>query len=430
MLMFNRNDKHYIFKQSNDRIWNFFHDEKNGLCYSILTKRSTWSEPASLFKNANKDFYVDMDSDDVFHILFQDSKGNIFYSRLSSQGTETKPILNSKVPTQYNKHLFLIPLRDDIHTFYVLYHNENMILAHQIIGNGSMGTPRVVDYVADKDHPYSIICDNAGNIDVVYQSSDGRHLQLGYKRYSREKKAWSEFTPITKFNGTCEFPQLISDSSGMIHMSFQRCSNRQYELVYMHRMPGKTTWSDSMVVHSSSYPFINSSIVNVDGKLSIFWIRDETTYYSYSVDAGSTWSKPARYNFPTGKQLFCMSYKSNASHEAGKIQAPCVSGSYVGGLMIAFYPDVLSASSASISADELRSMLLDSLKYLKSSVQELKQAETNTCDVLSKLTSSQQETEKELVKNSVKLNILENEINKLKEQINNIMSIVSKSNSQ
>jgi len=125
-----------------------------------------------------------------------------------------------------------------------------------------------------------------------------------------------------------------------------------------------------------------------------------------------------------------MSYKSNASHEAGKIQAPCVSGSYVGGLMIAFYPDVLSASSASISADELRSMLLDSLKYLKSSVQELKQAETNTCDVLSKLTSSQQETEKELVKNSVKLNILENEINKLKEQINNIMSIVSKSNSQ
>ena len=98
--------------------------------------------------------------------------------------------------------------------------------------------------------------------------------------------------------------------------------------------------------------------------------------------------------------------------------------------MNAFYPDVLSASSASISADELRSMLLDSLKYLKSSVQELKQAETNTCDVLSKLTSSQQETEKELVKNSVKLNILENEINKLKEQINNIMSIVSKSNSQ
>lgn len=420
--MYNKSNRQYIFKQSNDKIWNFFHDERNGLCYSILTKRNTWSEPASLYKYAHKAFFVDMDEDDIFHILFQDMKGNIFYSRLSRQGYETKPILNSKIPTQYDKHLFLIPFKDEVHIFYMLQHNDNLILAHQLLSGNSMGTPKVVDYVADKDHPYSIINDSAGNINAVYQSSDGRNLQLGYKIYSLEKRMWSEFTPITKYNGDCEMPQLICDNSGMIHMSFQRRSNRQYELVYMHKMPGKNTWSDSMVIHSSAYAFNNSSIVNIDGKIIISWVRDDVTYYSYSLDAGSTWTKPARYNFPTGKQLLCMSYKSNAAHERDKIQAPYIPGSYIGGLKLAFYNDVLSTSSANISADELRNMLLDSLKYLKSTVEDLKEFRANTEDTLTKMSSFQQEVDKEIVKSTVKLNMLENEINRLKEQLNFIAS--------
>lgn len=423
--MYNADSRQFIFKQSNDKIWDFFYDERDGLCYSTLTKRSVWTEPVSLVKKLQKSFYLDMDFDDVFHILFQDTQGNLFYSRLDNQGSSTKPVLSSKNPTPYDKHLFLIPLKNHINIFYVIEHNENVMLAHQSIINGTLGTPKVIDYVANKKHPYTATYDKSGTIYVFYQSSDGKHLQLGYKKYAADQKSWSEFIPVTKYSGNCESPGVIADSNNIMHLCYQRSSNRQYELVYKQKVPDKNSWTDEVVIHSSMYPYENPSIAAVNGKLIIYWVRDDIIFHSISSNDGNTWTKPARYSFAMGKQLFCMSFKSNAAHEYEKVIAPYIPGSFINGLKLAFYHDVLSTSSSNLSAEELKNMLFDSLKYLKTSVEELKESDTAADDSISKITSLQHNMEKELIKYSVKLNSIESEINQLRSIANKLENLYS-----
>jgi hypothetical protein len=78
--MYNTNSQQFIYKQSTGKIYNFYYNEKQGLCYSILSKRNTWGEPNVLQKNIHNNFSMEMDAEDNFHILYQDAGGNIFYS--------------------------------------------------------------------------------------------------------------------------------------------------------------------------------------------------------------------------------------------------------------------------------------------------------------------------------------------------------------
>lgn len=424
--LYNSANKQYVFKQSSGKVWNFYHDNSLGLCYSTLTRKNTWTEPVSIQKNTHQSFYADIDSEDRFHILFQDGQGNIFYTLLEDDSIKTVPVLNSKTPTSYNKYLHLIPL-NNIHFFYILQHNNNTILAHQVLSEGAVSTPRVIDYVMNNSCPYCAICDKLNNVYVFYQSFDGKHLQIGYKKFIPLQKFWGEFIPITKFSGDCEFPRAIIDNNNVIHICCQRRSARHHELVYQQKVPDRNMWTNEVIIHSSAYPFESSSIVYINEAIIMYWVRDDIIYYSSSNDGGSTWSKPSRYNFPAGRQLFCLSYSTNTPSEAGKIAVRDIPGSFINGLRLAFYHDVLDRDS-NLSPDELRNMIVESLKLLKGSVEELKEADTGIREDISKLTLIQQSLEKELTKYSVKLNLIENEISQVKsissrlEKYNNALS--------
>lgn len=307
--MFNLQNRQFVFRQPTGEVRSIYCDQKQNLCFNTLTSRGLWSNAAVLHKNVYQSFYADIDQDEVYHILFQDNGGNIIYSRLDGQSLKSVPVLNSKIPTAYDKQLCIVPFKNQVYLFYVLQHENSFMLAYQLLANNKLGTPKVVDYVSGSSVPCSIIYDSNENIYTFYQSYDGKYLQLGFKKFSTAQKHWSDFMPITKYQGNCEYPHALIDSNGIIHLCYQRRTPKLFEMVYQRKDPDKNLWSPEIIVHSSVHSFEKASILQAENRLVIFWVREDVIYYSDGSLAGEGWSKPSRYSNQYGRSLQCICYK-------------------------------------------------------------------------------------------------------------------------
>lgn len=423
--MYNPNRKQYIFKQSSGKVWNFFYDEKLGLCYCTLTKRNTWTDPAAIHKDLHPPFHADMDYEDNFHILYQDRAGNINYTFMNADTLRTTPVLQSKQPTPYNKHLFLLPVnRNQVHLFFIIEYNNNRMLSHQVLSEGRAGNPKVIDYVTGGSLPYSITTDSTGVIHAFYQASDGTYLQLGCKKYSPAQKGWSEFVQTTMNDCNSEAPHVATDKRNVIHLCYQRLVQKQFELVYQQKIPDRNLWTGETVLHSSAYPFALSSLVCSNNNVTAYWIREEMIYHTTSTDNGSSWSKPARYQFQAGRQLLCIAYRSNAPQEADRFQAQELPGSFLGGYKLAFLPQGDNTPDT-LSPNELKNMIVESLNLLKGNVEEVREALTKLEERFNTLQYAQETLDRELVKTSLKLGLLENEQSQLKPAVRQVEGLKS-----
>lgn len=411
--MYSSDKKQFIFRQSSGKTLNLYYDNRLGICLSLLTKRNIWTEPVSLQKNAHRCFFADIDSEDKIHIVFQDNQGNIFYSCMENESVSTMPILSSKTNSAYDKHFFLIPLKNCIHVFYVLQHSGSYLLSHQVLEGDKVLTPRVIDYVTNSECPYSVILDKSNNLFVFYQSSDGRYLQLGCKKYNSAQDFWGDFTAITRFDGDSEYPRTVMDKDGIIHICYQRYAQKQYELIYQQKIPDRNIWTSEYVIHTSAYPFKDSSILCLEGFITVYWVRDNTIYYSSSKDSGNNWSRPARYNFPAGRQLMCFQFKSNVPYESTKIAVKEIPGAFINGIKFAFFEQFQEA--ARFSTNDFKDMIYDNLKLLKGSIEELEANDRELGRDISRIEMELNKLEKEFIKYTVKLDLLQNQLNEFKQ---------------
>jgi hypothetical protein len=415
-VMYNINLKQYIFRQSSNKVWNIFYDEKRGLCYSNMSKNNVWLEPVVIHKNTDQFFFANIDEKDTIHIIYQDKSGNINYSSITDTVQTNFPILSSKQPSPYNKHLSLIPQQDNLHTLFVLNHKDSFILAHQLISSENAVTPRVIDYLENTDSTYSVLQDNEKNLYAFYQSFDGKFTQLVYKKYNVIQKSWGESTPLTSYSGNCSFVNAIANNRDVFHICYQRQKDRRYELIYQQKVSDKNTWTPEIVVHNSAYAFVNSGIISLNDEIILFWVRDDAVFYSNSKNSGTTWSKPSRYNFSFGRQLFCLSYKSNTTFEKGKVIAPSIPGNLSNGLKLAFYQDLIKNES-SASNTEPKRLTVDDIIFFKKSIEELRELYNTIDNKTQKMIQMHQSLEKEIIKYSVKMRILENDLTQLKQTV-------------
>lgn len=408
--MYNPNNRQYVFKQSSGKVYNFFYDEQQGLCYSTLTKQRTWTDPLSLQKNMQHYFCMDMDVEDRFHILHQDKQGNIHYTKMDAAGTGTVPVLNSKQASPYNKYLFLIPAGNTTHFFYMLVHNNQTFLSHQTFSDGKAEVPKIVDYVVDNACPYVVVQDKTGSIYAFYQSSDGQNIQLGYKKYLPQQKQWGEFNAITKHKGVAEYPRAIVDTKGTIHLCYQWRNEGQNDLVYLQKVPDKNMWTNESIINSGSYSMFNSSVVCTTKEIIVYWVRDNDIYCSTSGDYGVSWTRPAKFPFSSGRQLICIFYKTNSPFEIERIIPSCMPGNFTNGFKLAFYQTAEEASSKNMSSEDLRKMIVDSLQLLRVSIEELKEENAALKESISGLLAAQQNVDRELTKCTLRLGKLESEL--------------------
>jgi len=421
--MFNFHLRQYIFKQSNGDIWNFFCDIKQNLCYSTLSKRGLWSNPVILHKNVYQFFYADMDEEDVFHLFFQDSDGNIRYSRMDGQSIKTVTVLGSKTPNLYNKQLFLAPFKNSIYFFYVIQHDNAFMLAYQVLSNNKISNPRVIDYVSGSSIPCSIVYDAEQNIYAFYQSYDGKYFQLGYKKLTPSQKYWSEFIPVTKYTGNCEYPHAIIDENGIIHLCYQRRAPKYFELVYQQKAPDRSLWSPEVVVHSSFHSFDNTSLFMDENNVIIYWVREDVIYYNKGMQSGNGWGKPARLNFAAGRQLQCIGFKSGspADRKANMYHPLILPASLSGGVKLAF-PASFSISAPladnndliNVSGNDIKKLLADTFSQIRGNIEELKEGLASVRNNLAKMSNAYDDLSKEFSKYSIRLNMLENKLQQAK----------------
>lgn len=430
--MYSHNNKQYIFKLFSGKIRRLFFDSTAGICYSILTKRNTWTEPVSVVKKAYHHFYVAMDSDEYLHLVYQDLHGNIFYSKLNGTPIISLPVLNSKSPSPYNKHLFLLPRKDKVHFLYTLHYNNNVILTYQVLANGIAEKPSAIDYVSNCNIPYTAISDKSGNLYVFYRPCGSRNSGLGYRILTLSRQAenngWSDFVPLTGPAGNepavsdihnYDFISAIVDASNTIHICYQKQSadSKNYELIYRNKPSNSDMWSDETVIHSSVYPFENSSILAVDSTLIIYWVRNNIIYYSGLINKSNIWRKAARYNFAAGKQLFCFSYNTNIPYEQNRIAIREIPGVFSNGLRLAFYHE-FSGNGHDITDDNFKDMFVNSYKTLKSYVDNLLEANGILKNQVRELMYRYDSMSRQYEKLKIEIQLLENELRQLKNDFN------------
>lgn len=438
--MYNFHNRHYIFRQSDGQIRNFYCDTRQNLCCSTLDRGGIWSNATVIARNVHQYFYAELGRDSFYHVLFQDNDGNISYAKTDGQYVKTFPVLNSKTPAVYNKHLYVAPLDDEIFLFYVLQHDNSFLLAYQMLKNNKPGTPKIVDYVSGSSIPCSVLYDSDLNIFAFYQSYDGKYLQLGYKKFSTVRKHWSDFTAITKYQGNCEYPHAIMDPSGTIHLCYQRRAPKLFELVYQQKAPDRNLWSAETVLHSSVHPFDNASVVQVNDKIIVYWVRNDVIYYCSGSLSGDNRTRPARYGTQPGRRLQCVCYKdlwkgdgsalgNGSTDRDSSALSPGIypgvvssgfslvfmdTGSITGGKPFQRSPSS-AASGGDASGNELKSLVLGVFKEMQDKISEMDAELSELKKEMPKLKNAYMELAKEAQKLSIRLNMLENRL----AQINN-----------
>lgn len=405
--MYNKDNIHYIFKQSNNTVWSFFFEQKRGLLYSVLGKDNIWNHSVLLQKNINSDFYVDMDANNKFHLVFQDKQGSIFYSLITDGEIDTIQILKSKLPSCYNKNLRLLVIKNSVHFFYTLKNDTSDILVHQELSNKTVGNPKVIDYISNGAHTYCMLYDT-DNISLIYQRIKHNNIQIACKNYIISKRQWGENSFITPCGKNCKYPKAIIDQKGITHICYQQEIDKQFDLIYKQKISDKNIWGKEIVIDSSSYPFDNSSILLANEELIVYWVHNDVIFFKSSQNNGASWSKKEKYNFVSGKYLLCFNYKTNNQFEKEKIISYNLPGCFSNGYKLAFF-DHASYDTIRLSSDEFRNMLVNGLNLLKHNIAELKESNLELTNDIMVLKTSLGNMQRELTKYSIKMDMLKAE---------------------
>lgn len=400
--MYNPNNKQFVFKDSEGKLWNFYYDNNQGICYSVFSKRSAWSEPKVVQPEAFEQFYVEIDEKDCFHLIYQDKKGNIIYCFMQQNETvKAMPVLTSKSHSVFNKHLSLIVANSSVHIFFIIEHNGIYMLSYQTITDGVPVAPKKVDNITVLPNPYTVVYDLNDDIYVFYHISDGKNNQIGYKKYSTVNKAWSEYSQITMFSSNSQNPKIVVDRNGIFHICYVRKQDKQFQLVYQQKIPDRNMWTSESILATSGTPISNFSILSVKSSLVIYYIKDDSLNSFISNDSGASFTRSSK-NTSLSRQHICVRYKSNSPYE--HVQANEIPATFVNGFKLMFTHDSVDLESG-LSTDEMRGIITTELKILKRQVADLKDAQNIIFNNIKALESSQHNMEHSLMKEISKIMI-------------------------
>ena len=398
--MYNPSNKQFVFKDSEGKLWNFYYDTNQGICYSVFSKRSAWPEPRVVQSEAYEQFYVEIDEKDCFHIIYQDKKGNIIYCFMQQNETvKALPVLTSKSHSVFNKHLSLIVANSSVHIFFIIEHNGIYMLSYQTITDGTPVAPKKVDNITVLPNPYTVVYDMNDDIYVFYHISDGKNNQIGYKKYSTVNKTWSEYSQITMFSSNSQNPRIVVDRNGIFHICYVRKQDKQFQLVYQQKIPDRNMWTSESILAASGTPISNFSILSLKSSLVIYYLKDDALNSFISNDSGVSFTKSSK-STPLSRQHICVRYKSNSPYE--HVQANEIPATFVNGFKLMFTHDSMDWESG-LSTDEMRAIITTELKLLKRQVADLKEAQNIIFNNIKALESSQQNMELSLMKEISKI---------------------------
>lgn len=398
--MYSTANKQFVFKDSNGKLWDFYYDRNQGICYSVFNRKVSWSAPKVIQADAFEQFYVDIDENDCFHIVYQDKKGNIIYCLMQqSENIKAMPVLTSKTQQLSDKHLSLIVAKNSVYIFFVIEYNNTYMLSYQTINDGFPAAPKKVDNISPLSSPYSVIFDMNDDIYAFYHISNGKNNQIGYKKLSITTKIWSEYSQITAFSTNCESPKVLVDRNSIFHICYHRKYDKQNQLVYQQKIPDRNMWTSESVLVNSSNQINNFSMLSIKNNIIVYYLKDDALFPYISGDLGGHFSRPAK-GTSLSKQHICVQYKSNSPYE--HVQACEVPASFANGFRLMFTHDTIDPESG-LDKDEMKAIILTDLKQLKKEVSALKESQKVLSESVQNLAAMQQNIQLSLQKEISKL---------------------------
>ena len=433
--MYNHNNRQFLLRQSNNNVWNIFYNPNGELQYSRLRGQTTfWSEPVTIVKSASPFFYALFGPQNEVIVLYQTVVGDIFLINLEQPNSDPFPILKGKNSSDYNKHISALYINGRLYIYFVIKHNDKALLACQTFNVDTVSSPSTIDFIEYNDLPYYVTKDEDNNIFVFYPSFDGIYLQIGYKRFNPSSNMYSDFVTVTRGEGNSIYPRVIVDNNNIFHMCFQKTFDRQNQLLYTQKIPGRNIWSEEIRIHASTQSFLDSSLAFISNVLYIFRVLNDQIYYVFSVDNGKVFSKYCRYNFTCPKQLVCVIYSSTGPFREKVIvsdELPCC---FINSFKLAFVkiqdPPV---TATNVSNLDFKNLILDTHKSFKSALEKNEENNDKNTDNINKLSGALVSTQRDLDKATLRIQALESElrsVNEMESNLNYIKKVLSRNELQ
>lgn len=409
----------YLITLSTGKILRLFYKENTGICMSVLDKNKEWQDAIVLAKTTLPDFSACIDPKDNLHILCQNPAGSILYITGKAGAWNTIPILTSRNPAQYDKHLQITQAGGNTYFLYCLLYEGKKLLSYQYRNaQGILSKPKVIDYLPDGNKPYQLVTDSRQQLYLFYRFADDRNGRLGYRTYQPSHGQWGEFNPLTQYTGESEVLTAAFDTDASLHVCWQRKAGQTYELLYSRKKSSADAWDSETLLHTASSPFDTVSLLFSDNKPAVCRCEEKAFVYRISRDNGSTWDDWQERPFSGNAPLlvhYLSNLPENRPQHGNRIPAEITQEGFH-----LSYPHKSDTTGSLTTADGLRTLITKTMTELSSSYSTLSKTVREANDAVESITMRQNHMELAIEKHEAKLELMEALLAKFTEDLDNM----------
>ena len=396
--MFNVDRRIYIIRKANGKVY------KIGCTSDILTmcslyrekiwsdpfapvvkyRESFWTEEIVLMRDIHPYFSAYIDKRDNIHLLCSSKAGDLACISLNNNidrhmqiiGCASSDGINSRYPEIFGAgdKTALCYMTGKLH--------DRKITMHMQEYDGALSERQITDSAQGGKKPFIIVNDVSQSPYLFYKKEDGAALVAGYRKYMEDSDSWSDFQPVCRCGINNNILSAAIDYKNNIYLIRQINKGRNYDIICTVKFTNRNEYVDCSVFSGSDYPFDNSSILTVENRILIYWVRGNNIFYCLSIDGGYTWDKPRAYEFPDISPLHCISYKSN---NPGEYPSSCINllpGRITNLFRLAFINE-LCPGRENIILDEMRALFCS---FIRQHSFELEQVANSITDIDKRLT--------------------------------------------
>ena len=374
--MFNIERKTYIIKNASGRISKIAFTSNASICISSLRREKTWFEPSLsalkskggywteesvICRDVHPDFSACIDEGDNIHILCQNKSNKIIYIRLTKNMIKTTEAIadESGIP---DRHPVIFKANGKLMLFYIAGKSPERNIVFQTQESGGILTrPVILDNAAYMKTPYFITSGSSNCPYLFYKKKGDENILLGYKKYNEGTGLWDDFNTVFVGAGQNEILSAAVDYQDNIYMVRQTSGSAKYGIICSVRRRDSEKWTDSTIPVFGANPLYNSSILAMEDHIIIWIVKENSIYYSLSIDKGHTWGDTEAYYFNDASPLLCISYMSNMKGEYSNTFFNPLPGKITGGFHLAFLNDFCSRPE-NMAIDDLKELIHYSLK--------------------------------------------------------------------
>lgn len=325
---------------------------------AIKCTGSFWTEETVLWRDAHPYFSAHIDERDNIHILCRNDSDNLVYIHIKdNMEREITVISCDSTDGIANRYPEVIGAGGKIVLCYMAgkYYDRQLVM-HMQKDDGTLTEPQKIDGIAGGGRPFFAVADASLSPYLFYSRKDNENITAGYRKYIEKSDSWSDFNTACCLNEQNELKSVVIDYRNNLYLVRQNGKNGVYDTVCSVKSVNSDSWTDCRIFQGSGFPLDNSSVLAVENRILIYWVKDNLISYCLSIDGGYSWEKPRSYDFKGISPLYCISYKSNNRNEYADAGINLLPGKIADGFRLAFINE-LYPRPEKLLVEEMKTLL-------------------------------------------------------------------------